>query len=249
MSLSLIANWKLNGSLEFNDKWAEDFFKNFLNLNPKSIGIAPAFIYIDHIRKVIGDCGIQIGVQNICDEESGARTGEVSASMIKDLGCKFSLIGHSERRIFSHESNKIISKKLNQANNNSVMPILCIGESAEENERNDTYDILKFQVDEALKDLFEQSALIIAYEPVWAIGSGKIPNPEEINSVHKMIKDVVQSRFPKIGLKSVLYGGSVDSINAPSLFAQENIDGALVGGASLDGKEFALIANILNELN
>ena len=91
--------------------------------------------------------------------------------------------------------------------------------------------------------------MIIAYEPVWAIGSGKIPNPEEINSVHKMIKDVVQSRFPKIGLKSVLYGGSVDSINAPSLFAQENIDGALVGGASLDGKEFALIANILNELN
>ena len=212
------------------------------------MGIAPAFIYIDHIRKLIGDSGINIGVQNICEEESGARTGEISASMIKDLGCKFSLIGHSERRIFSHESNKTISKKLNLANNNSVMPILCIGESAEENERNDTYDVLKFQIDEALKDLFEQSALIIAYEPVWAIGSGKIPNPEEINSVHKMIKDVVQSRFPKIGLKSVLYGGSVDSINASSLFVQENIDGALVGGASLDGKEFAQIANILNEL-
>ena len=249
MSLRLIANWKLNGSIQFNDQWAEDFFKNFSSLNSESIGIAPAFIYIDHIRKLIGDSGINIGVQNICEEESGARTGEISASMIKDLGCKFSLIGHSERRIFFHESNKTISKKLNLANNNSVMPILCIGESAEENERNDTYDILKFQVEEALKDLFEQSALIIAYEPVWAIGSGKIPNPEEINSVHKMIKDVVQSRFPKIGLKSVLYGGSVDSINAPSLFAQENIDGALVGGASLDGKEFALIANILNELN
>ena len=249
MSLRLIANWKLNGSIQFNDQWAEDFFKNFSSLNSESIGIAPAFIYIDHIRKLIGDSGIQIGVQNICEEESGARTGEISASMIKDLGCKFSLIGHSERRIFSHESNKTISKKLNQANNYSVMPILCIGESAEENERNDTYDILKFQIDEALKDLFELSSLIIAYEPVWAIGSGKIPNPEEINSVHKMIKDVVQSRFPKIGLKSVLYGGSVDSINASSLFVQENIDGALVGGASLDGKEFAQIANILNELN
>ena len=248
MSLSLIANWKLNGSLEFNDKWSEDFFKNFLNLNPKSIGIAPAFIYIDHMRKVIGDCGIQIGVQNICEEESGARTGEVSASMIKDLGCKFSLIGHSERRIFSHESNKTISKKLNQANNNSVMPILCIGESAEENERNDTFDVLKFQIDEALKDLFKHSSLIIAYEPVWAIGSGKIPNPEEVNSVHKMIKDVVQSRFPKIDLNSVLYGGSVNSKNASSLFVQEHIDGALVGGASLDGKEFAQIANVFNEL-
>ena len=248
MSLRLIANWKLNGSIEFNDQWAEDFFKNFLNLNPKLIGIAPASIYIDHIRKVIGDYGIEIGVQNICEEESGARTGEISATMIKDLGCKFSLIGHSERRIFSNESNKTISKKLNQANNNSVMPILCIGESAEDNERNDTYDVLKFQIDEALKALLEPSSLIIAYEPVWAIGSGKIPNPEEINSIHKMIKDVVQSRFLKIDLKSVLYGGSVNSENASSLFVQEHIDGALVGGASLDGKEFALIANIFNEL-
>ena len=247
MSLRLIANWKLNGSIEFNDQWAEDFFKNFSNLNHQSIGIAPASIYIDHIRKVIGNCGIEIGVQNICDEESGARTGEISATMIKDLGCKFSLIGHSERRIFSNESNKIISKKLNQANNNSVMPILCIGESAEDNERNDTYDVLKLQIDEALKGLSELSSLIIAYEPVWAIGSGKIPNPEEINSIHKMIKDVVQSRFPRIDLKSVLYGGSVNSENAPSLFVQEHIDGALIGGASLDGKEFALIANVLNK--
>jgi len=248
MPLRLIANWKLNGSLEFNDQWAENFFKNFSNSNLKSIGIAPASLYIDHIRKVIGDSGIEIGVQNICDVESGARTGEISAAMIKDLGCKFSLIGHSERRIFFNESNQTISKKLILANNNSVMPILCIGESAEENERNDTHDVLKFQIDEALKDLFEASSLIIAYEPVWAIGSGKIPNPEEINSVHKMIKDVVQSRFPKIDLKSVLYGGSVSSENASSLFAQEHIDGALIGGASLDGKEFAQIANVFNEL-
>ena len=248
MSLRLIANWKLNGSIEFNHQWAEDFFKNFISSDPKSIGIAPASIYIDHFRKVIGDCGIEIGVQNICDEESGARTGEISASMIKDLGCKFSLIGHSERRIFYHESNKMISKKLSQANNNSVMPILCIGESAEENERNDTFDVLKFQIDEALKDLFELTSLIIAYEPIWAIGSGKIPNPEEINSIHRMIKDVVQSRFPKIVLKSVLYGGSVNSENASSLFVQEHIDGALVGGASLDGKEFAQIVNVFNGL-
>ena len=248
MSLRLIANWKLNGSKEFNDQWAEEFFKNFSGSNFQSIGIAPASLYIDHFRKVICDCGIKIGAQNICDEEFGARTGEISASMIKDLGCEFSLIGHSERRIFFHESNEKISKKLNQANNNSLEPILCIGESAEENQRNDTYDVLELQINKALKDLYQLSSLIIAYEPVWAIGSGKIPNPEEINSVHKMIKDVVQSRFPKIGLKSVLYGGSVNSINASSLFAQEHIDGALVGGASLDGKEFALIANVLNEL-
>ncbi len=249
MSLRLIANWKLNGSIEFNEQWAEEFFKNFSSSNSKSIGIAPAFIYIDHLRKVIGDCGIEIGAQNICDEESGERTGEISAKMIKDLGCKFSLIGHSERRIFFHESNNIISKKINQANNNSLMPILCIGETADENEKNNTYEVLESQINEALKGLNELSSLIIAYEPVWAIGSGKTPNPEEINTIHKMIKDVVQSRFPKIGLKSVLYGGSVNSMNAPSLFVLEHIDGALVGGASLDGKEFAQIANILSELD
>jgi len=249
MPLRLIANWKLNGSIEFDDNWAKEFFKNFSNSNIQSIGIAPASIYIDHLSKVIGDCGIEIGAQNICDEESGARTGEISASMIKDLGCKFSLIGHSERRIFFQESNKIISKKINQANNNSLTPILCIGETADENERNNTYAVLESQINEALQGHNELSSLIIAYEPVWAIGSGKTPNPEEINSIHKMIKDVVQSRFPKIGLMSVLYGGSVNSMNASSLFILEHIDGALVGGASLDGKEFAQIANILNGLN
>ena len=245
MLLRLIANWKLNGSIELNKKWSEEFFKNFSGSNYKSIGIAPASLHIDHLRKVIGDCGIEIGAQNICHVGFGARTGEISASMIKDLGCKFSIVGHSERRILFHESNKTISKKLNQANSNSLIPILCIGESVEENKKNETYEVLEFQINEALKDLDELSSLIIAYEPIWAIGSGKIPDPSEINSIHKMIKDVVQSRFPKIGLKSVLYGGSV---NASSLFAQSDIDGALVGGASLNGKEFAQIANVLNEL-
>ena len=122
--------------------------------------------------------GINIGVQNISEEESGARTGETSASMIKDLGCKFSIIGHSERRIFFHESNKSISKKLNNVNNYSIIPILCVGESAEENRRNDTYEVLELQINEALKDLNNLRSLIIAYEPVWAIGSGIIPNPK-----------------------------------------------------------------------
>ncbi len=117
MSLRLIANWKLNGSIDFNHRWVEEFFKHYSGSNLKSIGIAPASIYIDHLRKAIGDSEIGIGAQNINEAESGAITGDISAAMIKDLGCIFSLIGHSERRIFFHESNKIISKKLNQANN------------------------------------------------------------------------------------------------------------------------------------
>ncbi len=247
MSLSLIANWKLNGSKEFNHHWALEFFRNFNGNNYSSIGIAPASLYIDHLKAVLADHDIKVGSQNIDMEQTGARTGEISASMIKDLGCAFSIVGHSERRILFHETNQMICQKLIQANNNSLLPILCIGESADENQRNNTYKVLEEQIIEALGNANELSSLIIAYEPVWAIGSGKTPNPEEINSVHEMIKDVVQSRFPKIGLESVLYGGSVNLKNASYLFEQKNIDGALIGGASLDGREFALIANVLKE--
>jgi triosephosphate isomerase len=248
MSLCLVANWKLNGSKAFNTQWALEFFRNFNGNDFSFLGIAPPSLYIEHLKSVIGDHDIKIGSQNVDLEETGARTGEISASMIKDLGCAFSIIGHSERRLLFYETNQMICQKLIQANNNSIIPILCIGESAEENESNNTYNVLQQQITEALENANELSSLVIAYEPVWAIGSGKTPNPEEINSVHEMIKDVVQSRFPKIGLKSVLYGGSVNYNNASSLFEQKNIDGALIGGASLDGREFALIANVFNEL-
>ena len=247
MSLCLVANWKLNGSKAFNTQWALEFLKNFNGNNFSSLGIAPPSLYIDHIKAVLAGHEIKIGSQNIDLEQTGARTGEISASMIKDLGCSFSIVGHSERRLLFHETNQMICQKLIQANNNSIIPILCIGESAEENESNNTYNVLQQQITEALENANELSSLVIAYEPVWAIGSGKTPNPEEINSVHEMIKDVVQSRFPKTGLESVLYGGSVNYNNASSLFEQKNIDGALIGGASLDGREFALIANVFNE--
>ena len=248
MSLCLIANWKLNGSKEFNHQWALEFLRNFNGNNFSILGIAPASLYIDHLKTILTEYDIEIGSQNIDLEETGARTGEISASMIKDLGCAFSIIGHSERRMLFHETNQMICQKLIQADNNSIIPILCIGESAEENQSNNTFNVLEQQIIEALENANELSALIIAYEPVWAIGSGKTPKPEEINSVHEMIKDVVHSRFPKIGLESVLYGGSVNFKNASSLLEQKNIDGALIGGDSLDGKEFALIANVFNEL-
>ena len=248
MSLCLVANWKLNGSKEFNTQWALEFLRHINGKNFSYLGIAPPSIYIDHIKAVLAGHEIKIGSQNIDLEQSGARTGEISASMIKDLGCSFSIIGHSERRLLFRETNQMIGQKLIQANNNSIIPILCIGESAEENQSNNTHNVLEQQIVEALGNVNELSSLIIAYEPVWAIGSGKTPNPEQINSIHEMIKDVVQSRFPKIGLESVLYGGSVNLENATSLFDQMNVDGALIGGASLDGREFALIANVFNEL-
>ena len=248
MSLRLIANWKLNGSKEFNKRWVSNFLKYFSGQDFSLLGIAPPSMYLDHLRGLLGKNNICLGAQNIDEEESGARTGEISASMIKDLGCEFSIVGHSERRTLFYESNQAISKKLIQANKYSLLPILCIGESVKEYQDNITHEILQKQILEALNGSIKITTLIIAYEPVWAIGSGQTPSPEEINSVHEMIKDVVQSRFPKIDLVSVLYGGSVSTTNAESLFEQKNIDGALIGGASLDGKEFASIANVFNEI-
>ena len=248
MPLNLIANWKLNGSKAFNQKWTENFLQHYTSDNFSSIGVTPTSIYIEDMIKLIGGYGINIGAQNIDTEDQAARTGEISASMIKDTGCSFSLIGHSERRDLFYESNQMINQKLIQASQHSLSPILCIGESAEENKQNLTFEVLQRQLTEALNNSKEISSISIAYEPVWAIGSGQTPEPHDVNSIHEMIKDVVQSRFSHIGLDSVLYGGSVNSINARALFEKDEIDGALIGGASLDGGEFAKIANILNEL-
>lgn len=248
MPLNLIANWKLNGSKAFNQKWTENFLQHYTSDNFSSIGVTPTFIYIEDMIKLIGGYGINIGAQNIDTEDQAARTGEISASMIKDIGCSFSLIGHSERRELFNESNQMINQKLIQASQHSLSPILCIGESAEENKQNLTFEVLQRQLAEVLNNSKEISSISIAYEPVWAIGSGQTPEPSDINSIHEMIKDVVQSRFSHIGLDSVLYGGSVNSVNARALFEKDEIDGALIGGASLDGGEFAKIANILNEL-
>tara|TARA_Y100000768_G_C23850855_1_gene620900 strand:+ start:219 stop:971 length:753 start_codon:yes stop_codon:yes gene_type:complete len=247
MSIRLIANWKLNGSKDFSNKWISHFIKNFSGNNFASIGIAPPSPYIDYIRQINHKYDLAIGAQNIDSENLGARTGEISAMMLKDIGCKFCIIGHSERRILFNESNKDICQKLSRANEHSVLPVLCIGESEEENAKNLTFDILEDQIVQALEYSSEITSLIIAYEPVWAIGSGQTPDPLEINSIHQMIKDVVQSRFPKTDLKNVLYGGSVNLNNASTLFEQQYVDGALIGGASLDGKEFANIANVFNE--
>ena len=149
MPLCLVANWKLNGSKEFNSQWALEFLSNFKGNNFSSLGIAPASLYIDHLKSVFADYDLKIGCQNIDFQETGARTGEISASMIKDLGCEFSIIGHSERRILFHETNQMICQKLIQADRNSLVPILCVGESIEENQNNTTFKVLKHQIIEA----------------------------------------------------------------------------------------------------
>ena len=244
----IIANWKCNGSKAMINTWTNNFLTNYDETKKAFIGIAPPSIYIERLletelNKLVE---INIGSQDI-DISSGARTGAISSDMILDFDCKFSIIGHSERRQLFNETNEEIKQKILKIAKKTIT-ILCVGETREENKNDQTRDILKKQL-EVVKDIELNNSLVIAYEPVWAIGTGNTPTPNNINEIHKFIKDVVQSTSYNSAYPMVLYGGSVNQENAKSFFKEEFVDGALIGGASLDGKEFANIINIFNETN
>ena len=188
-----------------------------------------------------------IGMQDIYIE-GGAITGSISAEMASADGCSLCLVGHSERREIFNEDGNLISKKISSLLKNNIKPILCIGESFEEHKAGNTRDKLKSQIIESIPKSYVLNELIIAYEPIWAIGSGRTPEAEEVNSIHEFIKDVVQSATANNIVPKVLYGGSVNDINASDFFDEDSIDGALVGGASLDANIFANIVNIYKRL-
>ena len=242
----IIANFKSNGSRKMLKTWIEDFKINAQTID-SNIGISPPYVYLDQLKNILfsNDIdSIQIGSQDV-DHRDGARTGAISASMLLDLGCKYTIIGHSERRSLFKEDNKIIEEKFRCLESNNIMQVLCIGESLEEMESGKTLDVLNEQITSVLKNKTLNNALI-AYEPIWAIGTGKTPTSIQVNQINQCIKDVVQSTTANNYLPKVLYGGSVNSENAAAFFSYENIDGALVGGASLDGKHFAEIVNEFN---
>ena len=244
----IVANWKCNGSKAMINEWTNNFLTNYVEIRKTFIGIAPPSIYIEsfletNLSKLKE---INIGSQDI-DISSGARTGAISSEMILDFDCKFSIIGHSERRQCFNETNDEIKQKILKIAN-KTLTILCIGETEEENKNGQTKDVLKRQL-EVTKDIKLNDSLVVAYEPVWAIGTGNTPTPDKINGIHKFIKDVVQSFSDNSVIPLVLYGGSVNQENAENFFKEEFVDGALVGGASLDGRQFANIINIFNGIN
>ena len=250
----IIANFKSN-LLNF-DRWIDDFVNSCPTVD-FYVGIAPPSIYIYEYSNVIKHlsnqnesdhdmCEIAIGAQDV-DHSSGSRTGAISIEMLDDVGVEFVIIGHSERREFFHEDNDLIRKKIQAVNESKIGSIiLCIGETKEENKMGATKDVLKNQL--SVIDGFDLGKnFTIAYEPVWAIGSGQTPEPKDINEIHKYIKDVVQSVSTNNHVPDVVYGGSVTDKNAESFFKEEFVDGALVGGASLNGTTFANIVNIWRE--
>lgn len=244
----IAGNWKMNNDLYGTINLISDLKKELNEKNVEAdVIICPPFTSLETASTLLKDSTIKLGAQNMYLEESGAFTGEVSVSMLKSVGCEYVILGHSERRTIFSEGDQVINKKIKTAIKFGLKPIFCIGETLEEREKGITFKVVETQVQNGLKDLSESdlSNLIIAYEPVWAIGTGRNATPQQAQEVHQFIRGLISKLYsPNFARQLVIqYGGSVKADNAKELLSQPDIDGALVGGACLNADSFAKIIN------
>lgn len=234
-------NWKMNGSFESNHMLLTALVTQGGDLPEGSVGVFPPSPYIAQCSSMLDGTPWAWGAQDVSCHESGAFTGEVAASMLVDLGCAYVIVGHSERRALHGESSELVARKALAAHRAGIRPIVCVGETLAERESGVTEAVIGGQVD-ALMDVAGEAvcaAALIAYEPVWAIGTGRTASPDQAQEVHAFIRGRVGERFPAIGPgMPILYGGSVKASNARALFEMPDVDGGLVGGASLVAHEF-----------
>jgi triosephosphate isomerase len=239
-------NWKMNTSLQEGVELAKAVNAQ-LSGTKATVVLCTPFIHLTEVKKNINKEMLFLGAQNCSDQKSGAYTGEVSASMVKSTGASHVILGHSERRAYYGETNKLLAVKVKLALENELTPIFCIGEVLEEREAGKHFEVVKTQLNESLFDLASSdfSKIVIAYEPVWAIGTGKTATPDQAQEMHKVIRDHIASKYGKelADLISILYGGSCKASNAAELFANPDVDGGLIGGASLKAEEFMGIVN------
>jgi triosephosphate isomerase len=243
--IPLIAgNWKMNLTLEESENLIHRIKKEISDLEGVKVLVSPPFTSLPAVKRAIGDSEIRLAGQNLYWETSGAFTGEISADMLVEVGCSHVILGHSERRTLFHETSEMVDLKVKAAVGARLVPIVCIGETLEEREGGRTSDVMKEQLDKSLKHLKEgkimPSSTILAYEPVWAIGTGKTATPEQAQEVHQFIRQWVKENFDGETANDIriLYGGSVKPENAMDLMSMPDIDGALVGGASLKADLF-----------
>ena len=209
--------------------------------------IAAPFTVLTSAYEILKGTNIKLGAQNMYFEDKGAYTGEISAKFLKEIGVEYIILGHSERRDIFKESDALVNKKLKKALYMSLKPIVCIGEHLEEREGGKTKDIIEYQINETFKDLTNEEMVntVIAYEPIWAIGTGKTATPEQAEEIHIFIRELLSQKFDKetADIIRIQYGGSINPNNAEDLFNKENIDGGLVGGASLQVDSLVQIIN------
>jgi triosephosphate isomerase (TIM) len=237
-------NWKMHGSRAENAGLVNALLDLLPGGRRAEVLVCPPYPYLLETGRLLKDSGVRLGAQTVCAEAQGAFTGEVSAAMLKDVGCTHVLVGHSERRQLYGESDALVARKFVAAQSQGLVPVLCVGETLEEREGDQTLAVVSRQLEAVLSvsGVGSLDRAVIAYEPVWAIGTGRTASGEQAQEVHAMIRAKVAALDATIGGSvRILYGGSVKASNAQELFAMPDIDGGLVGGASLKADEFAQI--------
>lgn len=238
-------NWKMNGSRAENDRLIDAILGALPADAAAEIVVCPPFPYLGEVVRAVRGSNVTVGAQDVCAEAVGAHTGEVSAAMLRDIGCTLVLVGHSERRAIYGESDLLVARKFAAAQLKGLVPVLCVGEQLAEREAGTTFEVVGRQIDAVVELCGVQAlgAAVVAYEPVWAIGTGRTASPEQAQDVHAFIRGRIAANDANIaGSLRILYGGSVKSANAAELFAKSDVDGGLIGGASLQADEFVAIA-------
>lgn len=238
----IAGNWKMHTDRVSAVALAESLADQSTSLGHVDLAICPPYVYLDAVARAIAGSELAVGAQNMYHEDSGAYTGEVSAAMLLDVGCKYVILGHSERRHLLGETDEMVNRKLLAAHRAGLAPIVCVGELLEQREAGQTLEVIRTQFEGSLAGLSDEqmARTVIAYEPVWAIGTGKVATPDQAQEVHADLRKIIAGRYnEQLAEKVVIqYGGSVKPDNAAELLGRPDIDGALVGGAALKAESF-----------
>jgi triosephosphate isomerase (TIM) len=235
-------NWKMHGSRAEAVRLVEGILASSAVTAAAEVVVCPPFVYLADVARLLAGSPVALGGQDVCAEEPGAHTGEVAASMLADVGCRFAIVGHSERRAMYGEGDELVARKFVAAATHGLVPVLCVGETLAEREGDATRAVILRQLDAVLATagIWSFGKAVVAYEPVWAIGTGRTASPAQAQEVHALIRGRIAEKDATIADSlRVLYGGSVKAANAAELFAMADVDGGLIGGASLKADEFA----------
>ena len=244
----VVANWKMNGSMGTIGSLLDDILAGLQQYDQADVVICPPFVYLAELVRSLGGSGIALGAQDVCQYQAGAYTGEVAAEMLQDFQCQYVIVGHSERRRLFAETDVLVAEKCVRAQAAGLVPIFCVGESLAERESGSTEMVIARQLDAliVIAGIATCADVVIAYEPVWAIGTGKTATPEQAQEVHAFIRLQLARHNEAVAAKiRLLYGGSVKATNAEELFKMADIDGGLIGGASLSAGEFLSICHLV----
>jgi triosephosphate isomerase len=243
-------NWKMNTTPEQGVQLVKEILKGMGNsCGSVNYIVCPPYTHLSEVSKIAAGTSVRVGAQNCAEEAKGAYTGEVSAEMIASMGINYVILGHSERRQYYGETSATLNTRMRQTYTNGLVPIYCVGETLEERESGRLWDVVKAQIEEVVFELTEEefSKMVIAYEPVWAIGTGKVATADQAQEMHAFIRKTLAEKFGTLADKtSILYGGSVKPDNAAEIFAKADVDGGLIGGAALKAEDFLGIGKGFN---